>query len=369
MSTTKKILTIWSVYLLLSLLSLTLPHHFVDKMAWVNTSVQVLLFIVCLYIAKNSFHQNKPIFINFAILFFFTFLSFSNMFVGTIFWKDSPYSEITYHAYVGMMGYYFMLAVCLLYLSFDYFFHKLKTVKKYALTLLITLAIFLPLFSPYITEPLSLYGAEEYTKYIQLKTSYVNLQKESGKEPSNAELQQAVLNGSAAVSLTDTEVEHLRVYLADGAETILFWKPLYVNFIYVNLFLVFVLALFVIHKYWNDKPHPAYLEKIAILFILWCSFDVFHNLVFITTNSLELYRTLFTISQYLSIFTILLLVYIFSIRLRFVLSASGKYYEEELLIHPEGITRWRDEIDSLVVNYFFSSKKLFGRLLTTTRRP
>jgi hypothetical protein len=366
MSTTKRILTIWVVYLFLSLLSLAvLPHHYVDKMGWVQIGLHVLLLILCLYLSKNSSRASRPIFINFVLFFFLAFMGFNYVFVGETFLKDFPYAVIFYHTYVVKFGIYLMLAVSLLYLSVDYFFSKLKVFQKYLLTLSIVIPIFFVLFKPYIIDPLSLYNAEEYRKYLNVKSAYAVLSNASTSEPTSSEIQQMIV-GQSSMPVTIADVENYKKYLAYGAETILFWKPLNLNIIYVNLFLVCSLGFFVFHKYRNDKPHPAYLEKIAILFILWCSFDAFHYFAFINVQSLELYRTMFTISQYLGIFTVLLMVYVFSMRLRFVLSPSGQYYEEELLLRPESITRWRDEIDTLILNSFFTTKKLFGRLVTFT---
>jgi len=363
MSITKKILVIWLVCTVLSLASLALPHHFAEKTYWIYANLQMLLFIICLYIVRSSSHQSKPIFFNFSLVFFLGFLCFNHIFVGTTLWKDSPYAIIYFHT-LTKIGFGFVLCVALLYLGIDYFFSKRKTFQKYLLTLSITVPLFVLLFKPYIAEPLSLYTTDEYAKYRVVKNTF-NTLSESGIEPTGAAIQQA-LAGTTELSITAAEVENLRKYLSPGAETILFWKPLNVNLLYINLFLVAFLGIFVLHKYWNDKPHPAYLEKIAILFIFWCAFDAFHYWAFLHTDSLALYITLFNISQYVNIFLVLLMVYVFSVRLRFVLSPGGQYYEEELLLHPEGISRWRDEIDTLILNSFFTSKKLFGRLIMFT---
>lgn len=365
MSITKRILVIWIACIVLSFISLSLPHHYVDKVYWIYANIQILLFIMCLYIARKSSHQSKPIFVNISLVFFVGFLGFNNIFVGTALWKHSPYAVVYSHIFVNKIGLTFFLCVALLYLAVDYFFSKWKIVHKYLLTLSITVPIFAFLFQPYISDPLSLYSVDEYTRYLAVKNAHTALESQTGIEPTASAVQQALV-GETGMHITLSEIVNLKNYLTEGAETILFWKPLNVKLIYVNIFLVALLLVFVFHKYWNDKPHPAYLEKIAILFILWCTFDAFHYWAFIHSASLEIYRTLFTISQYLNILTVLLMVYVFSVRLRFVLSPSGQFYEEELLLHPERITRWRDEIDTLVLNTFFTSKKLFGRLITFT---
>lgn len=357
--TAKRILTVWGSFVVLSFLLLQFPHHYIDPMAWVNTSLQALLLILSLYIIKNSNRRNRPVYVNFALLFFFTILSFNSTYVGKSVFSDFPYALVTYHTYVNKIGIGFVLTMCLGYLLVDYFFQKWSNVRKYLLTLTLSIVLFVPLFSMYIVEPLSLYKTEEYTKFMQIKSAHQAYLTQNGVVPTEEQLRLAI-----STTVSQQEVQALKSYLAEGAETILFWKPLNIRLVFVHLFLVALLVFFVVHKYKRDKPHSPYLEKIATLFIIWGVFNAFNHVSFLQVHSLDLYHTLFTLSQYLTILILLLLVYVFSMRLKFVLSATGKYYEEELLFHPERITRWRDEIDTLVLNHIFTPKNFFGRLMT-----
>ena len=56
------------------------------------------------------------------------------------------------------------------------------------------------------------------------------------------------------------------------------------------------------------------------------------------------------------------MVYVFSMRLRFILTAVGKYYEGMVVAQPDQVTRWRDEIDNVILRNFFKGKKYLGRL-------
>ena len=94
-------------------------------------------------------------------------------------------------------------------------------------------------------------------------------------------------------------------------------------------------------------------------------FEVLHSWAHTRSTSYEVYRSVLEVGQYLTIVTLLVMVHVFSMRLRFVLSAVGKYYEEMLALHPEEITRYRDEIDNMIVRYFFKGKKYLGRLAST----
>lgn len=357
------------LFVLVALVALRLPHQAFDEMGTINLGLQFLLFLVCFYIVKNSNYQNKPVFVNFAVFFFFSILSFGSIFLGTAFLRSSPYPVIYYHEYVNKLGLMFVFSASLIYLFCDYVFQSFKVYQKYMVSLSLSLLLVGFLYHPYVLDPLQLYRTEEYTKFLELKNAHNLLFKDLDREPTDGELMQILdktnftQRGSTQLQISVSDVQRLRIYLRPGTEAVLFWKPLNFISMYIDGFLILLMVIFIIQKYETDRAHGAYLEKIGILFVLFCSLDLLHLWALVKSPSIEVYYSLFKIGQYLIIFTLLLMVYVFSMRLRFVLSASGKFYEEELLLHPERITRWRDEIDTLVLNYFFTSKKFFGRLL------
>ncbi len=57
----------------------------------------------------------------------------------------------------------------------------------------------------------------------------------------------------------------------------------------------------------------------------------------------------------------------FGLRLRFIMSAKGEFYELELAQRPAGVTRWRDTLDNMVVDSFFNRKSIVGRLFVVPR--
>jgi hypothetical protein len=59
---------------------------------------------------------------------------------------------------------------------------------------------------------------------------------------------------------------------------------------------------------------------------------------------------------------LLLLLVFFSLRLSFIRSIKGEFYERELVLDSEHISRWRDGIDNLVVRHFLNPETIHGRL-------
>jgi hypothetical protein len=49
-------------------------------------------------------------------------------------------------------------------------------------------------------------------------------------------------------------------------------------------------------------------------------------------------------------------------RLRFITSVKGEFYERELVSDSEHISRWRDAFDNLVVRHFLNPQAFHGRL-------
>ncbi|MEX0602646.1 MAG: hypothetical protein WD295_04845, partial [Bacteroidota bacterium] len=72
---------------------------------------------------------------------------------------------------------------------------------------------------------------------------------------------------------------------------------------------------------------------------------------------------LHAIGQYLTLFNLVLLGVFFALRLSFINSVKGEFYERELVSDSEHISRWRDSIDNLVVRHFLNPETLHGRLL------
>ncbi|MCZ6776124.1 MAG: hypothetical protein O7D34_06685, partial [Ignavibacteria bacterium] len=75
-----------------------------------------------------------------------------------------------------------------------------------------------------------------------------------------------------------------------------------------------------------------------------------------------------SMGQAVSIVVLSFIVIFFSLRLKFINSVKGEFYEQEILASPNGITRWRDALDNLVIAQFFDRKTLFGRMFVDPSR-
>ena len=364
----RKIILLWGVYLLLSFASLALPHRSLPLIALINYGLQVLLGIICVFVVIHDSSRTKPIFINFAVLFFFAIPLLVSAFVGPLLFSSVPFMSVYYHQYVNMIGVPLLLAFSVLYTAVDYVGRRLRTSHKYLLTAGIVFSIFFSLYLPYVVDPLHLYRTSDYTEYMLWNEVYDKAVEKFDREPGDQELIELFatthphLNSSQSEGSLRHGLKEYKPYLGGRNSTILFWQPLNINVLYVNALLIATIGLIFVIKQIRDYPHAAYVEKILQTFLVLCSFEFLHYWAYAQSSSYEIFRAVLEFGQYVTILIFLVMVYVFSMRLRFVLSALGKYYETVLATQPSLVTRYRDEIDNVVLRYFFRSKKYFGRL-------
>jgi hypothetical protein len=371
-----KIVLVWIAYLALHFGSQLLPHREVSTVGSVNFGLQFLLFLICVQMARKEVKAYRPVLINLAILFCFSVLLYATNFMGSTLFRNEPYMSVYYHEYVNKIGYNALLAFTVIYLVVDSWFQKKRTLTKYLLALSVMATLLTPLHYPYFLDPLRLYRTEEYSDYLELKTAYNTLMKKNAAAPMQAEVVQQVLKGKNYVAGTNEatnsgkerlEIEELSDRLQRQSEVVLFWKPLNLDTAYVNLALVGLLIVFYFAKFFRDRPQGAYFEKIMLLLLVVCSLEVLHSWAYTESTDTRLYSSIHLVGQYLTVAALLALVYVCSIRLRFLLSGVGQYYERQIFLRPEGISRWRDEIDRLVLKSLLRKAPFVDRLAVLER--
>jgi hypothetical protein len=367
----RKVVLLWVAYLVLHFAALIFPHRPYAAPSAANAGLQFLLFLLCFEMARRDAKAFRPALVNLAILFGFSTLLYLSIFVGSALLPKERYAPVYYHEYVNKFGYAVVLGMAIIYLLVDYTFQRWKAIAKYALTLSVLATVLVPLYLPYFKDPLQLYRTEEYSDYLDLQNARDTLLKKRGVEPAQGDLIQKVLTsrcqGSEMTQGSGFQEERgklskLMGYLAGSGALILFWKPLNLNSVYFNVALLGLIIVFYFFKFRRDQPFGAYLEKILFLLFLLCSLEVLHLWAYTRGTEDRLYYDIHEVGQYLTIVVLLSLVYVCSLRLRFVVSPVGKFYEKQILLEPEGISRWRDEIDGLVLKAFLQKMPFIGRL-------
>jgi len=291
--------------------------------------------------------------------------------VGRAFLKGFKYSSFFFYQYTNIAT-ELTVALAVVYMVVDLLFRESKTYLKYSATVLIVLLFFLYYFHPYFSNPLYLYSTEDIKQWktLEMYVSSPALAHE-GENPEPIELAEKVKlqswrEGVAVGDLYPEEnvkrIEELVPYLAGENWEVLFCKPLYLSIIYMNVMLIGFIVLFFGYQYKKDPPQGAYIDKIVFLFLLFCSMEILHYWGFIKSLEWSAYNQMMTVGQYITVFIELLMVLFFGLRLRFIGSVQGEFYETELATNPKQVTRWRDWVDDMILSQFFNFKLFNGRL-------
>ena len=374
MKNSHRTLIVWvSILIVYFIAAIALPHDTVTFARVLNRSIQTLLFSISFFIfLKEPARNNKFIFLNFAISFAICVAQFANEFIGTAFFSVQKYSNFIFNQY-NTIGVFLFLSIAVVYLVIDLMFRHFKVYVKYFATIAIVFLFFFYYFYPFLTDPLYLYSTEEIKQWKSLD-NYVNSVANngtSGELPTAVELAnevrlQSFRNGIAVGDLYPEEnikrIEELTPYLAGENWQVLFFKPLYMNIIYMNVMLIGFIILFFGYQYKKDPPQGAYIDKIMFMFLLFCSMEILHNWGFIKSLEWTSYSEMVTVGQYITVFIELLMVLFFALRLRFITSVQGEFYETELATNPQHVTRWRDWVDEIILAQFFNFKIFKGRL-------
>jgi len=147
-----------------------------------------------------------------------------------------------------------------------------------------------------------------------------------------------------------------------------FYKPLYINAIYMCVVVLGFIILFFGYQYTKDPPQGAYIEKIMFSFLVYCTIEVLHAWSVISLVEWETLVEYYIVGRWVSIVALMAIITFFALRLRFITSPKGAFYEEEIAANPSQVTRWRDAFDTLVVTHFVESPKVIGRMFVDPNR-
>ena len=335
-------------------------------------SILLLIGIVCFSIYfKEPNRVNKPIFLNFGLFFMLSVLAFVFRFVGYTIAPGDQWLRFYFSQY-HLLTYFFLLSFAVVYVVIDSVFSDFRTLLKYLIVLLIVGGTFAYYYYPFLANARYLYTTEDVADYKSASQA-IGIRESIGEPMPTAEEIASISslgvwkNGKQVGLLFDDQkvqrIKELVPYLAneDNFGSLLF-KPLYFDNIYMNVLCIVFIFLFFGYQYSNDPPQGAYIEKIIFLLLPYCSLEILHHYAYI--KSVE-YATLVDVQQigyYLTLLNLLLLLVFFGLRLRFITSVKGEFYERELVSDAEHISRWRDAFDNLVVRHFLDPKAVHGRL-------
>ena len=364
----RKVVTIWIASQVIYWVAILLfPHRILFVSSLVNRGIQTALLILSFSIYKHEPNRkNKFIFLNFFLAFSIVITYYLYDFVGVSIFENSKYAAHYLNQYSTIV-FQVLLALAIAYMVIDLLFRDLKVFQKYFFAGFITLFLASIYFYPFIKDPLYLYSTEDIKQWKTLDNDIGN----ATEIPTSIELAshiklQSWQNGHPIGDLYPEEnlkrIDYLIPYLEYDNWIILLFKPLYCNVIYMNIFNIFFILLFFGYQYKKDPPQGAYIDKIMFLLLLLSSMEILHNWGFIKSVEVTAWSELFNVSQYITVLIEMIMVLFFALRLKFITSPQGEFYETELATNPQQVSRWRDGVDNLILSHFFNLKIFNGRL-------
>jgi len=361
----RRILLLWAMLFVILRLVLFLPHREADWIGLVNTGLQVLLSLLCFSIFLKTRGARKFAALNFSLFFAFAVPLFLSPFIGSALFTGVHNAPFYYHFYVNKIGLHFLFIFPVCYVVFDFFLLHKSTTMKYLFSSMVSAIVIVILFGSLLISPLSLRNVPEYVRFQHLKSVSSSLEKELGRTPSQEEIGAAWVNEERVKDAGDPDPQREQIsvlmqYLQGGGESVLFWRPVELRCIYAEIVALIIISVFLIASYMSHISYSAYFDKVLILFLAVTVLEMVHRIGYIQTTSQALYLSFFRIGEYFSIMILVVLAYVFDLRLRFSSSVTGRYYEAALEHSPGMITRWRDELDNLILRTFTRGKDPAG---------
>lgn len=348
-----------------------LPHHEVHIAHHAYNAILALLFFISLFLfLKEPTRRTKFVFLNFTLFFSISLLFSLSPFVGRTIFSSAPFA-LHYYQVAAVSFYIFFYSLAIVYVVINLLFNDFKIYQKYLSTFGVVAFFFVFYFHPFFENPLYLYSTEDIKQYKSTYESWSAFQQQNGRTPSIEELaatttltmwQDGVAIGELYHDQKIARIAQLAPYLEGDNYRVLIWKPMYQNIIYMNIMMMGFILLFFGYQYKKDPPQGAYVDKIMYALFMLLSADVLHHWSLIKSVEWTAFKDIIGIGQYITLGILMLVVLFFSLRLKFITSVQGEFYESELATNPQLITRWRDGIDNFVLRYFFNIKPFNGRL-------
>lgn len=342
-----------------------------NLLGMITNVVIVFLTIITFFIIKRERNKkNKFIFVNFFLFFASASITPIVLLGGNLFVRIEPFINFYIYQYHTSVSFFF-LTFAIAYIVFDTLFREFLTHAKYGLSILIVGLYFGYYFHPILHNPQLLYSTPEVRDFGLVANAVDQLREQKIANPTPEEVAAITRlpvwsNGEQIGTLYDAanlkRIRNVFPYLAGENFALLIYKPLWLNITFMNVFCIVFILLFFGYQYRKDPPQGAYIEKIVFLFLPYCSLEILHNYGYVRSIEFEGYLQLHDVGLYLTLANLIFLLIFFSLRLSFILSIKGEFYEQELVSDSEHISRWRDSIDNLIIRHFLNPQTLHGRL-------
>jgi len=355
----RKILILWFAAFVLLRAAIEVPHTDFGWIGFLNILVQVLMGLICYQVFRLSKGSQRPVWLNFTILFGMAPVLALSSYVGTSILPGDLAARFYTHLYIDNIFLPFISTLAVVYIALDYYFRTSGTGRKYLFSIVIALTVLAPFLGRDAVRPVSIFQEREWQEYRTVKWAAGVLSGE-GIEPTPEAIAGKLIgngwDGRSPAEITE-KVGILSHYLVDENYTMLFWRPVQISVAGVHGVTIGIILMLLFSIYRSNRPVHAYMDKVLLIFGISESLEVFHNLAFASNNTFSEYVGLSHAAQIFTMVFFIALIGIFALKLRFLSRGAGRYYELAIASHPQETTRLIDDIDKLVLTAFFPGGK------------
>jgi hypothetical protein len=270
------------------------------------------------------------------------------------------------------LSYFLFLFICVFYVAVDEIASRRGVVKNYTVTLLVTGCVWGMLSYSFFINPKFLLTEPNYRDFNSVREAMQSLQ-DSGKPNPSPQLIAAEIDlrksthqpPLASMSKIEKQhrVEEILPYVPGKSGYLIFFAPLWIRCSIIGMLSVLLLVWSSARQYIVDSQNGAYVEKITWCLMLYCILEALHFYAYTQVKDHASFLRIDLAGSYLSLVVMWILGGLFALRLRFIQSVEGGYYERRLLESADGITRWRDELDNWLLRNFMNPNEFDRRFL------
>jgi hypothetical protein len=289
-------------------------------------------------------------------------------------WLD-PWCRIWFYQYYLLL-YFFLLFVCVLFLVIDQFLANRRLLEKYAIVLIASGILWTIVAYPYVSDPKVLAKEPAYLDYVAIRLTLDHLKSTGNASPAMSEIASSIALDKRTVNMPlaalgkdkrEQRIAEILPYIPDINGVLLLYEPLWTRCALIALACAILLVGLSVWQYVVDMHVSAYLEKIAWCLLLFCICEALHFYLYTKASDSGLQHIMEVIGQYLSTSIIFIISILCLIRLHFIDTVEGKFYERWLMNDPSRITRWRDSFDNWILRQFMDPGELDRRFLMQRR--
>jgi hypothetical protein len=338
--------------------------------------VNSLLGVICYSLSTlEAQKRSRVVVLNFAVFFEINALLVPvwDLLNRWVFKLNDPY-QYTYQ--YSFLLYFLLLTFSVTYLVLDRFLPSHRISVKYIATLVIVVGGWVAVCQPFLSDPNYLRNTPEFLDFKQVRVAIADLKKAGVTDPRATEIASFAqlrlvgdvkANGHSTLEGRTKRVSDILPFTRGFDYGTLYWKPLYMASFWFGLWCTLILMGSMVFKFIKDPPEGAYVEKITWCLLVYCSFEALHMYAYTQSTRWDVLVAVTDLGVYASLVTMVILLILFALRIRFILSIEGMYYERRLSSDPSRITRWRDALDNWILRQFMKPGDLDRRFLMQHR--